>query len=233
MKKILLISLLVFTNLLSEEIYATFDVKAQRSANLAFTSSGTVESIYVDIASLVKKGDKLAKLKNEDLLSALNISEVTLKYAKIDLQRQTQIKNLIDQARYDSFQQKYESAKAQVRYQKALLDKTYVYAPFDGVIISKEIELGDVVSGQVVKTIFTIQSKLKRDLILSFDQKYHGKVKVGDTFKYKIDGDNQEYLGTISKVYPSINIQKRSLTAEVKAKNIPAGLFGTGYIVTE
>lgn len=233
MKKILLISLLVFTNLLSEEIYATFDVKAQRSANLAFTSSGTVENIHVDIGSLVKKGDKLAKLKNEDLHSTLNISEVTLKYAKIDLQRQTQIKNLIDQARYDGFQQKYESAKAQVRYQKALLDKTYVYAPFDGVIISKEIELGDVVSGEMVKTIFTIQSKSKRDLVLSFDQKYHGKVKVGDTFKYKIDGDNKEYVGTISKVYPSINVQKRSLTAEVKAQNIPAGLFGTGYIVTE
>ena len=230
MRRIVFIVLLTFSSLVAEQIYATFDVKAQKSANVAFSSSGIVGDIYVDIGSVVKKGDKLAELKNEDTKALLNIHKTTLKFAKKDYERQEKIKNLIDQAKFDSFAKSYESAKAQVVYQEELLDKTILKAPFNGVIISKEIESGDVVSGQMVKTAFKIQSEVKRKLVLEFDQKYHSKVKVGDVFTYKLDGDNTEYKGKISKVYPYADTKTRKIGAEVITKNMVVGLFGDGYI---
>lgn len=230
MRKIVLISLCLVGSLFAESIYATFDVKADKSANLAFASSGVVEKVFVDIGDEVKKGDILAQLKNEDLKSALNIAEVTLKYTKIDLSRQTQIQNLIDQSRYDSFKQKYESAKAQVRYQNSLLDKTYLYASFDGVIFSKDIEAGDAVTAGNPKTAFKIQSTNNRKLILEFDQKYFNKVKIGDNFTYKLDGDAKQYTAKISKIYPLADSTSRKIKAEVQAEGILVGLFGDGYI---
>ena len=98
-------------------------------------------------------------------------------------------------------------------------------------IYEKDIEVGDTVSGMMLKTVFKIQSRSKRKLIVSFDQKYHKDVKVGQQFKYKVDGDTKEYIGKISKVYPYANSGNRKIEAEVKASGFVVGLFGEGYIV--
>ncbi len=230
MKKVIIYFFLLISALNAQEVYATFQVVAKQSANLAFNSSGIVDRIFVDVGSIVKENGELAILKNQDIKAMLHIYEITLKYAKKDYDRQSQVQDLIDQAKFDNYEMVYENAKAQVEYQEALLDKTILKAPFDGVIISKEIESGDVVSGQVIKTAFQIQSKTARKLILEFDQKYHSTVKVGDVFKYKLDGDDTVYEQKISKVYPFSNTDTRKIKAEVITKDLMVGLFGDGYI---
>jgi len=244
MKKIVLIALLMITSLRAQEIYATFNIEADKSANLAFYSSGIVDKVFVDVSSEVKKGQSLAKLQNDDLVASLDIAkaklqeaEVTLKFSKRDYERQLFIKNLIDEAKFDQYTLAYErakvalsSAKANLHYQKALLDRSEVFAPFDGVIVEKSVEVGDVVSGMMLRTIFKVQSKSKRKLIFEFDQKYWKSVKVGDSVKYSVNGDDNNYTGKISKVYPIANSDNRKIKAEVEANGFVVGLFGEGYI---
>ncbi|MEA2050213.1 MAG: efflux RND transporter periplasmic adaptor subunit [Campylobacterota bacterium] len=230
MKKIILVLAVLSLNLFANKIYATFEVQALKSANIAFSSSGIINNIYVDIGSIVKKDENLASLNNSDIKAALDMDKTALKYAKKDYDRQIKIKHIIDEAKFDSYAYKYELAKDKVTYQKAILNKTILKAPFDGVIISKELEVGDVVSGQMIKTAFKIQSSSKRKLVLEFDQKYHNDVKIGDKFSYTLDGDAKTYTGTISKIYPFANTKNRKIKAEVITKDILVGLFGDGYI---
>jgi len=231
MKKIILIGL-ISTIVYAQDIYATFSVIAKKSANLAFNSSGIVAKVNVDIGSIVKKDDILASLQNSDLKAVYQSSLIALKYAKKDYERQLKVKDVIDKARFDAFAFKFESAKAKAKYQKALLDKTYLKAPFDGQIFYKAVEVGDAVSGMAPRTIFKIQSLHKRKLIVKFDQKYWNIVKVGDSFKYKVDGSKQEFIGKISKIYPNIETKTNQAIAEVETKDLKPGLFGTGYIKT-
>jgi len=230
MKKLFLSLLLSIGYLNANSIYATFDVVADKKASIAFSSSGIIDTVFVDIGSIVQKGDTLAILDNRDTKALLNVYQTTLKYAKKDFQRQEKIRNIIDQAKFDSYANIYESAKAQVNYQKTLLDKTILKAPFEGVIISKEIESGDVVSGQVIKTAFKIQSTNKRKLLVHFDQKYNGIVKVGDIFTYTLDGDETKHKGKLSKIYPFADTKTRKIEAEVLTKDLLVGLFGEGTI---
>lgn len=230
MKKLIISSLFWVVNVLANPIYATFDVVALQSSNVAFNSSGIINKVFVDIGTVVKKDQHLAKITNDDVNAMLAIYQTTLTYAKKDYERQVKLKNIIDRAKFDSYENVYKSAQAQVRYQKALLDKTILKAPFEAMVISKEIEVGDVVSAQQSKTAFTLQSIHKRKLILQFDQKYHSIVRVGDKYYYKLDGDIKEYIGTITKVYPYANTQTRKIKAEVLVDDIFVGLFGDGYI---
>ncbi len=230
MKQIVLALMFIVANLNAGEIYATFTVKADKSANLAFSSSGIVDRVFVDVASIVKKGDVLAKLKNDDLKAMLETSKTSLKYAKKEYDRQLKVKNMIDRSKLDSYAYKYENSKNQVAYQKALYDKTFLKAPFDGIIYEKSVEVGDVVSGAMIRTVLKLQSLHKRKLILEFDQKYWKDVKIGKSFVYKIDGDPISYTGKISKVYPVANSKSRKIKAEVEAKDFIVGLFGEGYI---
>nr|WP_321266119.1 efflux RND transporter periplasmic adaptor subunit [uncultured Sulfurimonas sp.] len=244
MKKTVLMTLALVATLSAQEIYATFNIEADKSANLAFYSSGIVEKVYVDVSSEVKKGKSLAKLQNNDLVASLNIAkaklseaEVTLKFSKRDYDRQLLIKDLIDEAKFDQYELAYErakvaleSAKANLDYQRALLDRSEILAPFDGVILEKSVEVGDVVSSMMLRTIFKIQSKDERKLIFEFDQKYWKSVKVGDSVKYSVNGDDKTYTGKISKVYPIASSDNRKIKAEVKANGFVVGLFGEGYI---
>jgi RND family efflux transporter MFP subunit len=232
MKKIVFL-LFIALQLNAEEIYATFDIEAQKSASLAFSSSGIIEKMNVEIGSTVKKDELLAELLNDDIKAMVEVSTVALKYAKSDYERQKKVQQHINESLFDSFAYKYDNAKVQLRYQETLLDKTYLRAPFDGIITAKRVEIGDVVSGQMITEVFDIQSLKERKLILKFDQKYHQKVKVGDSFKYKVDGDDSTYSGTISKIYPTIDSKSRKMFAEVKAQGFPVGLFGDGYITTK
>jgi RND family efflux transporter MFP subunit len=233
MRKIVLLLLLITAVAEAKEIYATFTVEAKQSANLAFNASGIVEKVNVDIGSVVKEDEILACLESEDIAASLQIAKTAMKYAKKDYKRQLQVKKIIDEASFDKYSFKYENAKAQMIYQQALLEKTVLKAPFDGVIFWKALEVGDTLSGTMIKTVLKIQSPHQRKLILSFDQKYWKDVKAGDRFKYRIDGDDRVYEGKISKVYPYANVGNRKIQAEVKALDIPVGLFGDGSIIVE
>jgi RND family efflux transporter MFP subunit len=232
MTRIILSLMLLAVSIQAQEVYSTFTVEAKKSANLAFTSSGTVNSVSVEVSSLVKKGDILAELKNDDLKAALNIATTALKYAKKDYDRQLKVKKLVDASKFDSYVFKYENAKAQVIYQQALLDKTILKAPFNGVIFDKSVEVGDVVSGAMIRTVFKMQSMHERKLILEFDQKYWKDIKIGQMFNYSIEGDSKKYSGKISKIYPFADSGNRKIRAEVETKDFIPGLFGDGTIMT-
>lgn len=217
-------------SLQAEEVYATFTVDAEQSANLAFDASGITKEVNYQIADTVKKGAVLASLHNEDAKATLDTAQTAMKYAQKDYERQLKVKDLIDAGEFDRYAYKYENAKDQLAYAQAKYEKTFLRAPFDGVIYDKDIEVGDTVSGMMLKTVFKIQSKRERKLILGFDQKYHKVVKVGQKFRYGVDGDSTVYTGTISKIYPFANSANRKIKAEVKAKDFVVGLFGEGYI---
>lgn len=233
MKKILIIVALLSVYINAEEIYATFDVQAEKSASLAFSSSGIIGKMEVDIGSKVTKNALLAELINNDIKAMVEVTKIALKYAKSDYERQEKVKQHINESVFDSYAYKYDNAKVQLKYQQTLLAKTYLRAPFDGIITAKKVEIGDVVSGQMITEVFHIQSLNERKLILKFDQKYHSKVNVGDTFNYKVDGDSATYTGIIYKIYPTIDSKSRKMFAEVKAQSFPVGLFGDGYITTK
>jgi len=232
MKKLVFFVLFLFTGLQAGEVYATFNVEAAKSADLAFSSSGIVDRVLVDVGSEVKKGDILATLQNDDLKAMLHVAQTALKYAKKEYERQEKVKNIIDRSKFDQYAFKYENTKAQLQYQQALLDKTVLKAPFDGVVFAKSVEEGDVVSSAMIRTIIRMQSLHQRKLVLEFDQKYWNDVRVGDRFTYKIDGSSKVHQGTISRIYPSVDSSKRKMKAEVVTEDVIVGLFGDGTIVT-
>ena len=247
MRKMILLVWLLSAALYAQKIYATFDVEASRSAELSLTSSGIIEKISVEVGSRVKKGDVLLWLENRDLKEALELAKARLelaqinaRYAERDFRRFEKVKKVIDEGVYDQYASAYERAKSSVReakinirYKQELLDKTILKAPFDGVINDKPVEIGDVVSGAMIKVLLRLQSAKQAKLKLAVDQKYWKVLKTGMLFNYRVDGDETARQGRLSKIYPTANSKNRKIIVEVPAKNIMPGLFGEGEIEVE
>ena len=247
MIKILLVLVFLLSAVNAQNVYATFNVVPNKSADIAFYANGVVEKLFVDINSKVKKGQKLAQLQNNDLVASVDMAKASLLDAKIafdfaskDYEREKKVQNLVDEATFDRFRQNYEranaavsNAQANLKYKQSLLDNSILYAPFDGIITDKKVEAGDVVSSMMLKTAFTIQTVSSRKLIIEFDQTNWKSIKVGDSYKYKIEGDARDRIGKISKIYPVSDAANRKMKAEVIANDIIVGLYGDGTIITK
>lgn len=233
-----------FTPLLAEEIYASFDVFAINQSKLAFEVGGIVKEIKVSVSKQVKKGDVLIVLNNSSeqigLKNAQNeqaLAQIAYNNAKSKMDKFKQVQNVIDKQSFEDIQTGFKQAeltlaKAKInveRYEDAL-EKKILRAPYDGVISAKYIDLAQGVA-PVQQVVMEIFSYPEVKLLISFDEKFKDKVKVGQTYRYKINGEQKE--AKIALVYPSIDIKTRKIYAEIYTKNLTPGLFGEGVIVVE
>ncbi|WP_095278315.1 efflux RND transporter periplasmic adaptor subunit [Helicobacter sp. 11S02629-2] len=230
--RILLITLMCASLAMAEQVYAIFNVAAVRDSNLALNSAGIVDKIDVDVGSKVKKGDILLSLNNKDKLANLNGAKSQYDFAKAQYERYQRSGTAVDKNTLEQNYSNYKNLESAYNYNMALYNDTILKAPFDGVIASKNTELGNGVQG-VSTTLFRLVSDQKK-MIIQFDSKYVKDVKVGDTYKYSVDGDGNFHEAKIYKIYPTIDANTRKVTAEALIDdNAQPGLFGDGYILVK
>ena len=215
----------------AEEVYAIFNAQAIRDANLSLGSSGIVTQIYVDVGSEVKEGDILLTLFNKDQSAQVDSIRQTYLFNKKQYERYERSGGAVDKNTLNQYYSDYKRYEADLAYQEALLSKTILRAPFDGVIASKNIELGDGVGANSTELFRLISKEVK--IVLEFDFKYISKVKVGDTFEFSVDGIESKQIAVINKIYPTASESNRKVKAEALVENIVAGTFGDGYIKTK
>jgi len=244
MIRTLLWTMLLSVTVMAQDIYATFNVQADKTANLVLAASGLIKTVHADVGDKVKKGEVLLELDSDDLKTSVvlaqkkvELSEVNLRFAKKSYERYAKVKEVVDESEFDKYVSAYErakielsKAKANLKYKRALLAKTRLRAPFSGTISAKMVEVGDGVSAAMMPTLFTLMTPQKQKLIVLIDEKYWQKVKVGQTFTYSVDGRQKKLTTKVSKIYPSIDPKRRAITLEMPVKGLKVGLFGQGSL---
>ncbi len=180
-------------------------------SNIASESSGKVESVKFESGDTVKSGEVLVqvddKILDSKIASAnakLNVVLAELKQANKDFERFKALfqKKSVTEQEYDKSFYLVEKLKAQVEEARANItefqiqkNKTNIKAPFDGSVITKEVEVGEwvnegkiiakVVNSQVVDAMFNIPEKF----ISSLDKNKEVKLTInGKNYNGKIYG---------------------------------------------
>jgi len=137
-------------------------VVAQRKAALASKATGRIVALYFREGDKVKKNDVIAKIESADMEAAFTQAQADLGVSQAGLfeagrafgRAETLLsRDLISQAEYDVAMSRYEAAGATVESRKASLrgagvnlENTSIRAPFDGTILSKNADVGEVVA---------------------------------------------------------------------------------------
>ncbi len=244
MIKTVTMTALLSAAVMAQEIYATFNVVADKEANLVLSTSGLIKKINVDVGDQVKKGQVLLELDSDDLKTSITLAqkqielaEVNLRFAKKSYDRYSKVKEVVDEGEFDTYASGYErakielsTAKATLAYKQALYEQTRLKAPFSGVIALKEVEVGDGVSSAKMETLLTLITPQKQKLVVQVDEKYWKQLKIGQTFSYSVDGEKTKRESKISKIYPAIDPKKRAITIELPAQELKVGMFGHGML---
>lgn len=232
MKKVFIATLCMFNVLIAGEVYATFDVVSEKSSELGLSISGVVGALHVEVGDKVKKGDLMLSLNNAQEKNELEIAQKNAEHSAKTYERYAKIADVIDKEKMENYTYDRDTSRLNAKNKEITFKKTELRAPYDLVVTAKNTELGNIVLGSQTKLISVIaQNDVK--LVLKFDEKYWQKIKIGQSFTYKVDGSDKSYEGKISKVYPIIVTATREMQAEVKTTGLLPGLFGNGTIKVE
>ena len=135
---------------------------ARQQSVVSSKIQGRISELRVEEGSVVKAGEVLATLDNQDALAAIAKAKADIDYAKADLaeaQRQERLQEdlyqrqsrLAGRARRGQVQGQsgaaaIEQDEANLQVQQAYLDFTTVRAPFAGIVVKKMTEAGESVA---------------------------------------------------------------------------------------
>jgi len=227
----------VSTKKLELSIEASGIIEAISSVEIKSKASGEVLFLGAEVGDLVKKGSILGQIdqrtpKNilDQSKSDLEASKVRLENAKSQFERGKELhsQGSISDKEFEDIQESYAQAKSTVvrtevtfENAKIALDDTIVRSPTEGTIISRPVEVGQVISsptqavggGTVLMTMADLSKVRVRALVDEIDV---GKVSIGQTVSIKVAAyRDQEFFGIVSKIEPMAMVEQNVTTFPV------------------
>ena len=216
-----------------EVVGATGTLEAVTTVQVGSQVSGTIQSLYADFNSEVKKGQVIARLDPSILQARLGQAEANVlsAQANVDRSRATvedtrqkyeRAKELAAQkliaetdletakANYDgaaaslkSSQAAESQAVASVNQAKVDLSHTIIDTPIDGVVISRNVDVGQTVAASFqAPVLFVIANDLARMRVnAAVDEADVGRVREGQDVVFHVDAfPEREFKGTVEQV---------------------------------
>lgn len=198
----------------------TATLEAFEEVHLAPASPGRVNNIYVEPGDRVRKGQKLFAMDETQLHQA----EIQLGNLKTDLQRLSTLLETgdIPQQQYDQLKTQVEVTESNVEF---LRENTIIYAPFTGTITGKYFENGEMYSGAPNTSagkaaIVTLMQVNPVKAVVNISERYMPLVKEGMDATIGVDVfPDDQFKGTVSLVYPTVDPMTRSFQVEITVPN--------------
>jgi membrane fusion protein (multidrug efflux system) len=213
---------------------------AYRQVDLYAKVNSFVKDLKVDIGSQVKPGQLLATLEAPELSAQLASAESKMKsqeaiytssnatydrLVKTSNTPGTIAKNDLEiaRAKMESDLAQWEAAKASYREATTILAYLTITAPFDGVISSRNVNLGAYVgpSGKGSELpIFTLQELKQLRLVVSIPEAYKSYIRLGDEVKFTVKAyPDKVFSARISRRADAMDVQLRSERIELDVFN--------------
>jgi RND family efflux transporter MFP subunit len=234
------------------QLNATGYVVAQRKAAVASKATGRLEWLGVREGSVVREGEVLARLENKDVTASLqqaqaNVSlsqanlaqgEAEMRDARRALERSADLlkQNFVSAAAHDVVVARVEKAQATIAGLKASIavaqanvraaqvgiDQTLIRAPFDGVVLTKNANVGDVITplssavgSQAAVVTMADMSTLEVEADVS--EASVGKVKIEQPCEIQLDAlPGERFRGSVTRTVPTVDRAKATVNVKVR-----------------
>ena len=231
-------------------------VVAQRKAAISSKATGRLDALYVIEGDKVKQGDIIGRIESADVQAALDQQKAQLEVqkaalenataeledAEISLKRQQELRkeSVGTQADLDAAINRVKKAKAQIQSAKASIatqesairaslvqvENTIIRAPFDGTILNKNANVGEVITalggaagsrGAVVTLADMTSLQVEADVSESAIQKIQENQPVEISVSAISD---KKYKGIVNKIIPTADRAKGTVQVKIRFDDI-------------
>ncbi|HMK60069.1 MAG TPA: efflux RND transporter periplasmic adaptor subunit [Dissulfurispiraceae bacterium] len=226
-------------------------VVAQRKAALASKVTGRIVQLNVEEGSRIKKDDIIARLESNDVTAArdqasanVRVSQANLKSTQANLHdtalsfnRNKELirKGYIAQSDYDTSEARYKSAEAAVQAAEqaakaaaaalnaanVAIDYTILRSPFDAVVLTKNADIGDIVTpigatANVQSAVVTIADMNSLLVEADVSESNIGSVKLAQPCEIQLDAlPGVRFKGQVHMIVPTADRTKATVMVKV------------------
>jgi RND family efflux transporter MFP subunit len=227
-------------------------VVAQRKASVASKGTGRLEYLGVEEGDQVKEGQIIAKLESSDVAAALaqtkanlaaaraqlpqsqaDLQEATIQYARY---KTLVAEQLVPRADFDAAEARYKraiaavaadsaairAAVAAVRAAEVAVENTNIRAPFDGTVLTKNADVGEVVApfGSATSAraaVVSIADMSSLEVEADVSESSIQRIKPGQPCEIVLDAyQDTRYPGVVSKIVPTADRAKATVLTKIK-----------------
>jgi RND family efflux transporter MFP subunit len=224
----------------------------QRKSALASKVTGRLVWLGVEEGSRVKKGEVVARLESQDVEAAktqaaanletarfnLENARAELADASLNLNRSKELvdKNFIARGEYDTSVARHKKAVAAVNAAESViraneaalesagiqLEYTLIRAPFDAVVLTKNADIGDIVtpfsaSVESKAAVVTIADMDSLQVQADVSESSLGQVKIGQPCEIQLDAlPNKRLRGAVHMIVPTGDRSKAAVMVKIR-----------------
>ncbi len=234
------------------QLNATGYVVAQRKAAVASKATGRLEWLGVREGSVVRQNEVLARLENRDVTASMEQAAANIKVTQANLEqgeaelneaqrnfnRSSDLlaKNFVSPAAHDIAVGRLEKAKAAVsgyraaiavaqanhRASQVAVEQTLIRAPFDGVVLTKNANVGDVITpfssalGSQAAVV-TMADMTTLEVEADISESNLAKVKIDQPCEIQLDAlPDMRFRGRLLRLVPTVDRSKATVLAKVR-----------------
>ncbi len=227
-------------------------VVPQRKSALASKVTGRLIWLGVEEGNRVKQEQVIARLESQDVTASkeqaeanvtaarhnIELAKAELREATLNLDRNKALlaRGVIARAVYDSALARYEKAVAAVEAAEANLkaslaalevakinlDYTLIRAPFDGIVLTKNADVGDIVTpigaaANAKSAVITIADMNSLQIEADVSESNLNQIKVGQPCEIQLDAlPGERFRGAIHTIVPTADRTKATVMVKVR-----------------
>ena len=204
---------------LRQVVSATGEIQPVNTVNVGSQVSGTIDNLYVDFNSKVKKGDMLLTIEPSVLQASVDEAKASLdsaisqrNFAKSEYERNKMLYagDMIARAEMEQSQTQYEQSeqsvkRAQSQYERAVTNLGYatIVSPVDGTVISRKVDVGQTVAASFqTPDLFEIAEDLtKMQIETAVSEADIGVIQEGQTVSFTVDAyPTETFQGIVRQI---------------------------------
>ena len=216
----------------------------QEISDTASEMSGLVGMVHFEEGQRVKKGQVLVELGSEILRKRLQATTASfeqslaeLEIAGIDLKRKEKLlkKKSISKQSYDEnrfqvigLEKRAAALKAEVERFEIELEKKIIPAPFDGIVIKRNVDRGEWISEG--ETVAVIGKDDTIDIVAEVPERFIQYITIGMQVSATVNGG--DFVGTVIAIVPRGDVATRTFPVKIRTPNKYALIEGMSARVT-
>ena len=213
-------------------------VVARRKAAVASKGTGRLVFLGVEEGDKVKMGQVIARLEDSDVIAArdrarenLRLAEADLYEAKKNLERMrillkqeaiAPVEVDVADARYKRVVATIEAARYGVREAEVAVENTRIIAPFDGTVLKKNADVGEIVAplagaASSKAAVVTIADMSSLEVDADVSEANITRVAPEQQCEITLDAyPQQRYPGYVTKIVPTADRAKATVLVKIK-----------------
>jgi RND family efflux transporter MFP subunit len=231
----------------SAELVATGYVVAQVSADVSSKATGRLRRLAVEEGDNVRRGDTIAELENDDIRAERDLALANLRRSQADsieaalnYARQKRLLETghISREVYDAAEAAFKRATANVeayraaaRVAEVALENTIITAPFDGTVLSKHADIGEMVTPFTASTssrgaVVTLADMRSLEVEADVSESNINKAWINQPCEIILDAYPEiRYPGRVKKIVPTADRARATVLTKVAFDKLDARIL--------